>query len=79
MNIFVSTRPGDSKASGGGDVAVWSWASAEVARNVKRTKIQFDFISVEVGLGIGIGGAGAERYSLRDSWFRWWQPNTDEL
>jgi len=48
MNIFVSTRPGDSKARGTGDVAVSVWASAATPRKVKAIKTHFDFIDGEL-------------------------------
>ena len=77
MNIFVATRPGDSKVWGAGEVVVAVWASAVMLRNAETIRMYLDFIGVE--RRVGIGGTGAERYSLRNSLFRQRQTFADEL
>jgi len=57
MNIFISTRPGDSKVWGAGGVVVSVWANAAMLRNGKAIRMYFDFIGIETDLDL----AGLER------------------
>jgi hypothetical protein len=54
MNIFVSTRPGDSKACGAGDVvvSVSVWASATMLRNAEAMRMYFGFMGIDFRVGI---------------------------